>query len=110
MAKQPAKQNRTSQATTDHDTIREWAEARGGKPAQVKRTEGRRGETGIIRIDFPGYSGGDSLEEISWDNFFEKFDENNLALVYQDHTAAGQKSNFNKLVSRDSVENNDEEE
>jgi len=59
---------------------------------------------GIIRLDFPGYSGENSLEEIEWDEWFDKFDDNNLALVVQDETAGGEKSNFNKIVSRDSVE------
>ena len=47
-----------------------------------------------------GYSGEGKLEEISWEEFFEKFDEQELALVYQEKTADGKKSNFNKLVSR----------
>lgn len=93
--------NHSSQTTTDHETIRKWAEERGGKPAHVKRT-GNKNDTGIIRIDFPGYSGGDSLEEISWEEFFEKFEASNLALVYQEETAEGERSNFNKLVSRES--------
>ncbi|HET9947938.1 MAG TPA: hypothetical protein VFQ22_03315, partial [Longimicrobiales bacterium] len=58
---------------------------------------------GIIRIDFPGYSGDDSLVEVEWDDWFEKFDEADLAFVYQDETADGEVSNFNKLVSRESV-------
>jgi len=61
---------------------------------------GGRGDTGMIRLDFPGYSGEGSLQEISWDDWFEKFDENNLALMVQEKTARGQKSNFNKLVTR----------
>ena len=89
-----------SQTTTDHEEIRRWAEERGGKPACVKGTGGKS-DTGMIRIDFPGYSGGDSLQEITWDEFFEKFDDNNLALLHQEKTAAGQKSNFNKLVKRE---------
>ena len=56
--------------------------------------------TGIIRLDFPGYSGGQSLEKISWKEFFEKFEESKLALVYQQETAGGVRSNFNKLVKR----------
>lgn len=55
----------------------------------------------MLRIDFPGYSGRGKLRPISWDEWFEKFDEKNLALLYQEKTAGGQKSNFNKLVSRD---------
>lgn len=87
--------------TTDHETIRSWAEARGGKPARVIRTGSKRGDPGIIRIDFPGYSGEGSLEPISWEEFFKKFDESELALVYQEETASGERSNFNKLVRRD---------
>lgn len=92
-----------SKTTRDHDEIRRWAEERGGKPAHVKST-GSADDTGILRIDFPGYSGGGSLEPISWEEFFEKFDERGLALVYQEETAGGQKSNFNKLVSADTAE------
>ncbi len=66
-----------TKTTQDHEEIRRWAEERGGKPSHVKSTESGD-DIGILRIDFPGYSGEDSLEEISWDEFFEKFDENNL--------------------------------
>jgi hypothetical protein len=93
----------SSQVLTDHEEIRRWAEERGAKPAAVRSTEGE-GDIGIIRLDFPGYSGGDSLEEVSWDEWFEQFDESNLALVVQQKMANGKTSNFNKLVSRDSVE------
>jgi hypothetical protein len=55
----------------------------------------------MIRLDFPGFSGEGSLEEISWEEFFNAFDKNQLALVYQETTAEGQRSNFNKLVSRE---------
>jgi hypothetical protein len=85
--------------TTDHDTIRRWAEKRGGTPACVLGTGGG-GDEGVLRIDLPGYSGEGSLQEISWDEWFEKFDEANLALLYQDTTGDGRPSNFNKLVSR----------
>jgi hypothetical protein len=37
--------------TTDHNTIRKWAEDRGGVPATVKATE-EDGHAGILRIDF----------------------------------------------------------
>jgi len=88
-----------SRTTRDHDEIRRWAEARGAVPAEVKGTE-RDGEAGIIRFEFPkAPNHNDSkLEKISWEEFFEKFDNNNLELVYQEKTADGQRSNFNKLV------------
>jgi hypothetical protein len=89
-----------SHITTDHETIRRWVEERGGKPAAVKSTH-KGDETGIIRIDFPGYSGEQSLQEISWEEFFEKFEDSNLAFVYEEETSSGERSNFNKLVRRD---------
>jgi hypothetical protein len=94
------KSDHSSHTTTDHEEIRKWAEARGAKPACVKGTGGGD-DAGLIRLDFPGYSGGDSLEEISWPEFFEKFEEQSLALAYQEETADGKRSNFNKLVRRD---------
>src|SRR5436305_9441156 len=98
----------SSMTTTNHDEIRKWAEARGGKPATVKRTE-NDGEAGVLRIDFPGYRGTGSLEEISWDEFFAKFDEKHLAFLYQDTTSSGEESRFFKLVSRDTAEHIDTE-
>ena len=89
-----------SRTTTDHERIRKWAEERGGHPAAVTSTRQDDG-TGIIRIDFPGYSGAGSLEEITWDEFFEKFDDSDLEFVYEDKTSTGETSNFNKLVKRD---------
>jgi hypothetical protein len=93
----------SSRVLTDHDEIRSWAEERDARPSAVQRTH-TDDSVGIIRLDFPGYSGENSLEEIEWDEWFDKFDDNNLALVVQDETAGGEKSNFNKIVSRDSVE------
>ena len=85
--------------TTDHDEIRKWAEARGGRPAVVRGTE-------ILRLEFPNAPNADDddLEEISWDQFFEKFDEADLALLHQEKTADGKKSNFNKLIGRETAD------
>jgi hypothetical protein len=92
----------SSHALTDHEQIRRWAEARKAKPACVKGTGGKN-DPGMIRLDFPGFTGGESLQPISWDEWFKAFDENGLALLVQDETADGKQSNFNKLVSRDTV-------
>ena len=88
-----------SQTTTAHDQIKRWVEARGGRPAIVKGTE-KRGSA-LLRIDYPGFSGEDTLEPIEWDEFFEIFDKNNLAFLYQDKTADGDQSRFSKLINRD---------
>lgn len=92
-----------SRVLTDHDEIRQWAEERQAQPACVRGTGGD-GDIGMIRLDFPGYSGKESLEPIDWDEWFQKFDEMNLALLVQDKTARGQKSNFNKLIGRETAQ------
>jgi hypothetical protein len=92
----------SSNTTTDHDEIQKWVEKRKGKPAHVKDS-GKKGDEGILRIDFPP-NDSDRLEEISWDDFFEKFDKSNLAFLYQEKKADGEVSYFNKFVSRDNDE------
>lgn len=86
--------------TTDHDAIRRWAEERGGRPARVRASGGKggKGGPGILRLDFGEPE--ESLEEISWDEFFQAFEENELALLHQDRTSDGRQSRFNKLVHR----------
>jgi len=82
--------------TTDHDEIRRWAEERGGRPASVQGTADKGDHAGILRIAFRD----DELEEISWDEFFEKFEEANLAFLHQDRTKDDEKSRFFKFVER----------
>lgn len=86
----------TAKSTTDHDEIRNWVESRGGHPARVKET-GSSTDPGVLRIDFPGFSGEDTLEEIEWDQFFEWFDRDGLALLISEEEG----NRFNKLVSRE---------
>jgi hypothetical protein len=88
-----------SSTTTDLNEIKEWAEARNGKPSKVKDVGKGKGG-GIIRIDFPGYSGGDTLEEISWDEWYKIFKDEKLEFLYQDETANGKQSRFFKLVNK----------
>jgi hypothetical protein len=96
-------ESHSSHTLIDHEAIQQWAEDRGATPCCVKKTGGK-GDIGMIRLDFPGYSGEESLQAISWDEWFKQFDESKLALIVQDTTAGGQKSNFNKLVKRSTVE------
>jgi hypothetical protein len=85
--------------TTDHDEIRRWVEEHDGSPATVRGTE-RGDAAGVLRIDFPGGAGEDQLEHISWDEWFQKFDDSDLAFLYQQEKASGEDSTFFKLVSR----------
>ncbi|MYZ46928.1 hypothetical protein [Propylenella binzhouense] len=88
-----------AETTTDHATIRKWAESKGGRPAAVERTH-KGGDVGIIRIMFPDApnSEHDALTEISWDEFFDEFEDRGLALLYE------KDSMFSKIVGRDTAE------
>lgn len=86
-------------STTDHDTIKKWAESRNGNPGVITR-EGE--ETEILRIDFPGYAE-ENIEGIEWSKWFDIFDKNELAFIYQEETKEGQRSNFNKIVTRETA-------
>lgn len=83
-----------AKTTTDHDEIRRWVEKNGGWPARVKATGSKKGDPGILRIDYPGFSGEETLAKMNWDQWFEWFDKNALAFVYQPNTR------FSKLVAR----------
>ena len=87
-----------AKTTTDHNEIRRWVEERGGFPASVKGT-GDGNDPGLLRIDYPGFSGEEKLQKISWEEFFTKFDSENLAFLYQDEPD----SRFSKLIDRTSV-------
>jgi len=88
-----------AEVTTDHDTIRKWAESKGGKPAAIRRTH-TDDDVGIIRIMFPDnpQSRHDALVEISWEEFFREFDERGLALLYEPDSL------FSKIIGRDTAE------
>ena len=81
--------------TRDHEVIKHWAEKRKAKPATVPGSE-HQGHAGVLRFDFPGY-GGQSLEHISWEDWFRTFDERELNFIYQEHKSDGHESNFFRL-------------
>lgn len=84
-----------SLATRSHEVIRAWAEERGAKPATVPGTE-HDGRAGVLRFNFPDYES-DGIEEISWDEWFEPFDQRKLVFLFQEHKADGDQSNFFRL-------------
>ena len=88
-----------SLVTTDHEVIRQWAKARRAVPSTVAGTE-HDGHLGVLRFDFPGYSG-DRLVEVSWAEWFEAFDKRRLNFIYQERLASGDRSNFFQLENPD---------
>ena len=91
--------NGRSLVTTDHAVIRQWAKARGAKPATVPDTE-HDGHLGVLRLDFPGYRG-DRLVEVSWNDWFDAFDKRGLHFIFQQRLASGRRSNFFQLENPD---------
>jgi hypothetical protein len=89
-----------AKVTTDHDKIRNWVESRGGVPATVEETAGDQ-NVGVLRIDFPYGDRDDNLSTISWESFFEKFDQKKLAFLHDEETATGEQSRFCKFVARE---------
>ena len=82
--------------TIDHGTIRRWAEERDGYPATVAGTHSGD-EVGVLRI---GFGEEDELEQIEWDEFFEKFEEKALAMRYRDEPAESGSERFHEFFKR----------
>ena len=93
----------TSACTTDREIIRRWVEKRGGRPAAVRARSREDYEAASPRIDFPEYRSTGVVRRISWDEFFRKFDEKQLAFVYQEQTRTGAVSRFFRFVYRDAA-------
>ena len=94
--------NGQTKVTTEHDEIRHWAQERNGRPVSVKHDPlDPNGST--IQIDFLFDKYDDNIQEISWDEFFESFEQEELALVYQTETEGGRLSRFGRIVRRSNV-------
>lgn len=91
-ATNPAKRDTESQKTTDHEDAWKWIESRGGKPATVKGTESGQA-AGLLRVEMPASASHPPLTPISWYDFFEEIEEENLAFLHQEHTADKKRAN-----------------
>src|SRR5690348_1959853 len=72
--------------TIDHQEIKEWVEEHGGSPAAIEGTYDGFG-SGILRIDWG--KGDEALDQLSWEDFFRVFDDNDLAFVYEMNDGEG---------------------
>lgn len=59
--------------------------------------EAESGHAGVIRIDYPGYISEETLEGISWEQFFEAFENDKLASLFQDTLEGGETRRFSKI-------------
>lgn len=78
------KKKESFRTTTDHQEIRRWAEEHGGSPAQMKGSSGGEDENapGSLRLHFPHSPTNESLEDLTWEQFFDKFDRGGFELEY----------------------------
>ena len=86
--------------TTDHETIREWVEDRGGRPAHMTGKTDDTARTLYIVEEGEAMEG---LEPIPWEAFFETFEDEALAFVYQDRELGETDEWLYDLVDRDEV-------
>lgn len=91
-----AKPAQSAKTTTNHDEIRQFIESRGGKPAVVRGTSDTGGQA-VLKIDLMG---DERLEHPGWDEFFQLFDKNNLALRYKENSVEGKSANMFEFVPR----------
>ncbi|SCG35971.1 hypothetical protein [Micromonospora halophytica] len=89
-----------SLVTTNHEVIRNWARARGARPATIAGTE-RNGRPGVLTFEIPGYRESSRVQVITWDDWFRTFDARRLNLIYQEQLRDGRQSNFFRTESPD---------
>jgi hypothetical protein len=84
----------TSQETKDHQIIREWIDERQGAPAVIRNSNSHTGNS-PLRIKFDETT--DELQEISWEEFFKIFDEQELTFLYD----TDRSSRLSKFIYKD---------
>ncbi|WP_049900442.1 hypothetical protein [Natrinema sp. J7-1] len=81
--------------TTDPERIREWAEARDAVPVRIRDSEGH-GYSFARRDEL-----GERHEEVTWDEFTERFEDDDLVFVYHEAEPTGEEMGFFEIVERD---------
>lgn len=87
--------------TIDNDEIRAWIEERGGVPTTIKGMSEDE-EDGVESADMLHISFDPNdpiMEEMDWEEFFERFENENLALVYDPEASDDEAHEF-ELVDR----------
>ena len=85
------------QVTTNHQTITQWVEQHGGRPATAEASDH---SVGYLRIKFPDMDEADELATVSWREWLNEFESEELAFVYRDQAERDDLSGIYKLVDR----------
>ena len=96
---------------TNHDAIREWTAARGGRPVIVSTPKPTGGTDDVVKLNFPQPGArldvldeeqGTATEMMSraeWPDWFTVFDEHGLALEVGEDVA-GERDSTHRIVKR----------
>jgi hypothetical protein len=95
--------------TSDPQVIRRWATARGGQPAIMPSQEKNATTAAVPHIVFPADAYPDAYTTISWQELFDRMQQEALVFVYQEKTANGSLSHFGRFVSPAAAEGAEEE-
>ncbi|RPI32584.1 MAG: hypothetical protein EHM70_08600 [Chloroflexota bacterium] len=76
--------------TTDRNVIKMWVNARGGWPAIIRKFTSAGVEM-ALSIVFPGSETDETIHRLTWEEFFEKFEQQHLVFIYED------KDNYHQL-------------
>lgn len=96
---------------TEHSAIRQWTEARGGNPILLDVPDPVAGERALIQLTFDQHAlnaerneGADPMTPgfrlVTWDEWFQAFDDQGLALVVDDDLSEGRSVDY-RLMSRE---------
>lgn len=90
-------------ALTDHDDIRQWAKDHDAVPASVRGTTDDA-RVGVLTFDVQGHVAEEvELAPVEWDEWLQAFEDNWLALIVRDPTAADSDPASFRLINRDTV-------
>jgi len=81
--------------TTDTEQIREWAEAHNAVPVRVRDSDDH-GHSFAHRDEL-----GETHEEYTWDEFNNRFEDEDLVFVYHEEEPAGEGLGFFEIVERE---------
>jgi hypothetical protein len=89
--------------TVDHARIRDWVKSRKGHPAMAHTQTIMGPASKLLRIDFAGWPTDPCFHSISWEEFFESFENAKLAFVYRGMKESGEPSHFCEFTARQPV-------
>ncbi len=93
-----AKAGSKTKTTIDHDEIRRWVEEHHGRPTTADPPA--EGFPGVLQIAFPERGNEAAIDELSWMEFFGKFEDQELAFIYELEPPGQATSHFAKFVPR----------